>query len=58
MQDDLNSFNVAVDEVIGDQERAILRLALNSDVQQLVTNQSGDLNSALCLWISVDTFRV
>jgi signal transduction histidine kinase len=42
-QDDLNSFNVAVGEVIGEQETAIRRLALNSDVQQVVTARRGDL---------------
>ena len=43
-QDDLNSFNVAVNDVIGEQERAIMGLALNPDVkQQLVTGTSGDL---------------
>lgn len=43
VQDDLNSFNVAVNEVIGDQESAIMRLALNSDVQQQLVTRSGDL---------------
>ena len=44
VQDDFNSFSVAVDEVIGEQEKAIMGLALNPDVkQQLVTGTSGDL---------------
>src|SRR5829696_396175 len=49
VQDDFNSFSVAVDEGIGEQERAILRLALNSDVQQLVTHRSGDLQQRTSL---------
>ena len=43
VQDDLNSFNVTVNEVIGERERAIMRLALNPDVQQVATARSGDL---------------
>ena len=43
-QDDLNLFNAGVDEVIGEQERAIMGLALNSDVQQQVVDKSGDLS--------------
>jgi signal transduction histidine kinase len=42
-QDDLNSFNVLVDDVIEEQERAILGLALDSDVQQQVIDKNGDL---------------
>ena len=43
-QDDLNSFNVAVNELLGNQERAIMSLAINPDVQQqLVTGSTGDL---------------
>ncbi len=42
VQHDLNSFNVAVDEVIREQESAILRLAMTPDVQQIV----GDKNEA------------
>ena len=49
VQDDLNSFSVAVDEVIGEQERAIMRLALNSEVQQLVTHRSEDLQQRTSL---------
>lgn len=43
-QDDLNSFNTGVDDVIGEQERAIMGLAINSDVQQQVVDKSGDLS--------------
>lgn len=43
VQDDLNSFNVGVDDVIAEQERAIMGLAASSDVQQQVINKSGDL---------------
>ena len=50
VQDDLNSFNVAVNEVIGEQERALMGLALNPDVQQqLVTGRSGDLQRQTAL---------
>jgi signal transduction histidine kinase len=48
-QDDLNSFNVAVSQVVDDQEKAILGLALNSDVRQLLTNKSGELSSVVDL---------
>ena len=43
VQDDLNSLNVTVNEVIGEREKAIMRLALNPDVQQVATARSGDL---------------
>ena len=43
VQDDLDSFNVGVDDVIAEQERVIMGLALNSDVQQQLTDKSGDL---------------
>jgi signal transduction histidine kinase len=43
VQDDLNSFNVGVDDVIAEQERAIMGLALSPDVQQQVIDKSGDL---------------
>src|ERR1041384_3565834 len=49
VQDDLNSFNAGVDEVIAEQERAIMGLALNSDIQQQVTGKSGDPGSQLDL---------
>ena len=49
VQDDLNSFNAAVSEVVSEQERAIMRLALNSDVQQLVINKRGDLEAQTSL---------
>jgi signal transduction histidine kinase len=38
-QDDLNSFNVAVDEIIRDRKHAILSLALTPGVQQAVANK-------------------
>ena len=44
MQDDLNIFNAGVADVIGEQEKAILRLAINSDIQQQVIDKSGDLS--------------
>lgn len=52
VQGDLNSVNVSVDEILRDKERSILRLALSSNVQRVVTNQtdldlsplSGDLD--------------
>lgn len=40
VQSDLNSFNAGVDEVIRDQERALLRLALTPGIQRLVANQT------------------
>ena len=43
VQDELNSFNVTLNEVIGERERAIMRLALNPDVQQVTTARTGDL---------------
>lgn len=49
VQDDLNSFNAAVSEIVDEQERAIMRLALNSDVQQLVINKGGDLQAQTSL---------
>jgi signal transduction histidine kinase len=48
-QDDLNSFNAAVSQVVDDQEKTILGLALNSDVRQLVTNKSGELSAVVDL---------
>lgn len=52
VQGDLNSVNVSVDEILRDKERSILRLALSSTAQRVVTNQtdpdlsplSGDLD--------------
>ncbi|HEX7773610.1 MAG TPA: hypothetical protein VF435_14415, partial [Pyrinomonadaceae bacterium] len=44
VQDDLNIFNAGVADVIGEQEKAILRLAINSDIQQQVIDKSGDLS--------------
>lgn len=41
VQHDLNSFNVAVDEVIREQESALLRLAMTPDVQQIVADKNG-----------------
>jgi signal transduction histidine kinase len=53
VQDDLNSFNVAVDKVIREQEGAILRLAMTADVQRIVADKNGAdasrLNSLLDL---------
>jgi len=53
VQDDLNSFNVAVDKVIHEQESAILRLAMTPDVQRIVSDKNGAdasrLNSLLDL---------
>ncbi|HET7113533.1 MAG TPA: ATP-binding protein [Pyrinomonadaceae bacterium] len=40
VQEDLNSFTAGVDQVIGDQESVILRLALRRDIQQAVTDTS------------------
>src|SRR5215204_6383168 len=43
VQDDLNSFNAVVDEVIGDKERAMLGLAMTPEVQRVVaTKHSAD----------------
>src|SRR2546423_2717604 len=39
-QDDLNSFNFAVDEIISDRKNALLGFALTSDVRQAVADQS------------------
>jgi signal transduction histidine kinase len=41
VQDDLSAFNVAVDEVIRDQESAMRGLAMTPDVQRVVANQQG-----------------
>src|SRR5215217_6566447 len=53
VQNDLNSFNVAVDHVIHEQESAILRLAMTPDVQQIVAGkneaEANRLNSLLDL---------
>jgi signal transduction histidine kinase len=53
VQNDLNSFNVAVDHVIHEQESAILRLAMTPDVQQIVAGKNeadaNRLNSLLDL---------
>jgi len=49
VQDDLNLFNAGVDDVIAEQERTLLRLAINSDVQQQLIHKSGDLTSHLDL---------
>jgi signal transduction histidine kinase len=53
VQNDLNSLNVAVDQVIREQESAMLRLAMSSDVQQIVASNNesdaGRLNSVLDL---------
>src|SRR5688572_9481556 len=52
-QGDLNSFNVAIDELIRAQERALLSLAMSPDVQRSLADQNeaneGRLNSALDL---------
>ena len=39
-QDDLNSFNVAVDEIIRERKNAILSLALTPGIQQAVANKA------------------
>jgi len=53
VQDDLNSFNVAVDKVINEQESALLQLAMTADVQRIVSDKNGTdasrLNSLLDL---------
>ena len=41
-QDDLNSVTASVDDVIAEQERALLGLAINPDVQQQVIDKRGD----------------
>jgi signal transduction histidine kinase len=46
VQDDLNSFNVGVDDVIAEQERTIMGLALNTDVQQQLIDKNGDVSRA------------
>ncbi|HKP84002.1 MAG TPA: ATP-binding protein [Pyrinomonadaceae bacterium] len=43
-QDDLNLFNAAVDDVIGEQEQALLGLAINSDVQRQLIDKNGDVS--------------
>jgi len=52
-QGDLNSFNVAIDELIRAQERALLSLAMSPDVQRSLADKNeaneGRLNSALDL---------
>ncbi len=52
-QGDLNSFNVAIDELIREQERALLSLAMSPDVQRSLADKDetneGRLNSALDL---------
>ena len=40
VQEDLNSFTAGVDQVISDQESAILRLALRRDIQQALVDPS------------------
>ncbi len=40
VQNDLNSFNVAVDEVVREQENALLRLAMSPGVQRVVANKN------------------
>lgn len=42
VQEDLNSFTAGVDQVIRDQENAILRLALMRNIQQAVAQPSSD----------------
>ena len=42
VQDDLNSFTAGVDQVISDQENAILRLALMRNIQQAVAQPSNE----------------
>ena len=53
VQDDLNSFNVAVEKVINEQESALLQLAMTADVQRIVSDKNGTdasrLNSLLDL---------
>ena len=44
VQDDLNLFNAAVDDVIGEQEQALLGLAINSDVQRQLIDKNGDVS--------------
>ena len=44
VQEDLNSFNAAVDEVLRDQENAMLRLALMRNIQQAVAQTSDQHN--------------
>lgn len=44
VQDDLNSFTAGVDEVLHDQESAILRLAMQRNVQQAVAQSSDSTN--------------
>ncbi len=42
VQDDLSSFTAGVDQVIGDQENAILRLALMRSIQHAVAQPAGE----------------
>ena len=44
VQEDLNSFNAGVDEVVRDQENAMLRLALMRNIQQAVAQTSNQQN--------------
>ena len=47
VQDDLNSFNVAVDNIIRDKESAILGLTMAPDVQHVVADKTGADTSRL-----------
>ena len=47
VQDDLNSFNVIVDQIIRDKENAILGLAMRPDVQHVVADKNGADTSGL-----------
>jgi signal transduction histidine kinase len=46
VQEDLNSFNAGVDEVLRDQENAMLRLALMRNIQQAVAQTSNQQNQS------------
>ena len=45
-QEDLSSFNAGVDEVLRDQENAMLRLALQRNIQQAVSQTSKEQNQS------------
>ena len=49
VQDDLNSFNVGVDDVLRQRESEILRLALHRDVQNIINKTEGDSGFLLSL---------
>jgi signal transduction histidine kinase len=46
VQEDLNSFNAGVDEILRDQENAMLRLALMRNIQQAVAQTSNQQNQS------------